>query len=106
KSIVLSATGQPTWIICGESKQTSTNTVCFVARVLVNGTIVWFNSYSFDPSGGTFTSSINIAKQLCEDPAGYIYVVGTLQDVPAAATGVDGLAFKLSAAGAVVWVHS
>ena len=43
KSVVLSG-GQPTWIICGESKQTKTNTVCFVARVLANGGIVWFNS--------------------------------------------------------------
>jgi len=103
---VITAGGQPTWLICGESKQTKTNTVCFVARVLVNGGIVWFNSYSFDPSGGAFSSSINIAKQLCEDPAGYIYVVGTVQDVPAAATGVDGLAFKLTAAGAVIWANS
>ncbi|HEX5154710.1 MAG TPA: T9SS type A sorting domain-containing protein [Parafilimonas sp.] len=98
--------GNPTWIICGESKQTSTNTVCFVARILASGAIVWFNAYSFDPSGGTFSSSINIAKQLCEDAAGYIYVVGTLQDVPAGATGIDALAFKLTPAGAVVWANN
>ena len=98
--------GQPTWIICGESKQTSTNTVCFVARVLASGAIVWFNAYSFDPSGGAFNSSINIAKQLCEDPQGYIYVVGTLQDVPVAATGIDALAFKLTPGGAVVWANN
>ena len=98
--------GNPTWIICGESKQTSTNTVCFVARVLASGAIVWFNAYSFDPSGGTFSSSINIAKQLCEDSGGYIYVVGTLQDVPAGATGIDALAFKLTPAGAVVWANN
>jgi len=105
KSIV-TVGGQPTWIICGESKQNRKNTVCFVARVLVTGAIVWFNSYSFDPSGGAFNTSINIAKQLCEDAAGYIYVVGTVQDVPAAATGVDGLAFKLTPAGAVIWANS
>ncbi len=98
--------GQATWILCGESRQTATNTVCFVARVLVNGAIVWFNSYSFDPSGPPFNSSINIAKQLCEDTAGNIYVVGTLQDSPAGAQGVDGLAFKLTPAGAVVWVNN
>jgi len=105
RSIITSG-GQPTWIICGESKQTSTNTVCFVARVLASGAIVWFNAYSFDPSGGTFSSSINIAKQLCEDKEGYIYVVGTLQDVPAAATGIDALAFKLTPGGAVVWANN
>lgn len=105
KSVVTSG-GNPTWIICGESKQSSTNTVCFVARVLLSGAIVWFNAYSFDPSGGAFNSSVNIAKQLCEDAQGYIYVVGTLQDVPAAATGIDALAFKLTPAGAVVWANS
>lgn len=103
---VVTVNGNPTWIICGESRQTSINTVCFVARVLASGAIVWFNSYSFDPSGGQFNSSINIAKQLCEDPAGYIYVVGTLQDVPAGATGIDGLAFKLTPGGAVVWANN
>jgi len=98
--------GKPTWLLCGGSKQSSTNTVCFVARVFANGNIVWFNAYSFDPSGGTFSSSINIAKQLCEDSQGFIYVVGTLQDVPAAATGIDALAFKLTPAGAVVWSNN
>ena len=73
---------------------------------MVTGAIVWFNTYSFDPSGGAFNTSINIAKQLCEDTQGNIYVVGTLQDVPAAATGIDALAFKLTPAGAVVWVNS
>jgi hypothetical protein len=105
KSVITSG-GQPTWIICGESRQGTSNTICFVARVLVNGTIVWFNAYSFDPSGGAFNTSINIAKQLCEDTQGNIYVVGTLQDVPVAATGIDGLAFKLTPAGAVVWANS
>jgi hypothetical protein len=105
KSVVTS-NGQPTWIICGQSTQGSSNTVCFVARILVNGAIVWFNTYSFDPSGGAFNTSINIAKQLCEDPQGNIYVVGTLQDVPLAATGIDALAFKLTPAGGVVWVNS
>jgi hypothetical protein len=103
---VVTLNGQPTWIICGESIEGSSNTVCFVARILVNGAIVWFNTYSFDPSGGAFNTSINIAKQLCEDPQGNIYVVGTLQDVPKGATGIDALAFKLTPAGAVVWVNS
>ena len=104
KSAILSA-GQPTWIVCGESQRGATNTDCFVARVLANGTIVWCFRYNFDPTGGAFTTAYNVAKQLCEDAAGNIYVVGTLQDAPAGAQGINGLAFKLTPAGAVVWVN-
>ena len=32
--------------------------------------------------------------------------MGTLQDVPAGATGIDGLAFKLTPGGAVVWANN
>jgi hypothetical protein len=63
--------------------------------VFVDGTPVWFNRYNFDPGGAPFNTAHNIAKQLCEDAAGYIYVVGTLQDGFAGA-GIDGLAFKLT----------
>lgn len=98
--IVINA--RPTWILCGQSKRAANNTDCFVARVYSDGTPVWFNRYNFDPGGAPFNSAHNIAKQLCEDSLGYIYVVGTLQDGFAGA-GIDALAFKLTSAGAVVW---
>ena len=96
--------GLPTWILCGQSKKTANNTDCFVARVFANGTPVWFNRYNFDPGGAPFNSAHNIAKQLCEDVAGNIYVAGTLQD--AGAVNIDGLAFRLTPAGAVVWANN
>lgn len=104
KSVILSTTGKPTWIICGQSKKAANNTDCFVARVLVDGTPIWINRYNFDPGGAPFSSAHNIAKQLCEDPGGNIYVVGTLQDGFAGA-GIDGLAFKLTPAGGVIWAN-
>jgi hypothetical protein len=94
--------GRATWILCGQSKRAANNTDCFVARVFSDGTPVWFNRYNFDPGGAPFNSAHNIAKQLCEDAFGYIYVVGTLQDGFAGA-GIDGLAFKLTSGGVVVW---
>lgn len=97
--------GLPTWILCGQSKKNANNTDCFVARVFATGVPVWFNRYNFDPTGGAFSSAHNIAKQLCEDTGGNIYVVGTLQDAPAGASGIDGLVFKLTPAGAPVWAN-
>lgn len=97
---------QPTWLICGESKRGNQYVDCFVARVLVDGTIIWCRRYNFDPGGGQFNSAQCIAKQLCEGPNGYIYVVGTLQDNPAGANGIDGLAFALTPNGAVVWANN
>ena len=63
KSAVLSGL-QATWIVCGTSKTSATNTDIFVARVLANGTIVWMFRYNFDPSGGAFNSAINIANRM------------------------------------------
>lgn len=96
---------QPTWLICGESRQGSTYTDAFVLRIDQNGNIIWGNHYNFDPGAGQFNSAHNSARQFAEDAAGYIYVVGTLQD-NAWANGIDGLAFKLSPAGAVVWASN
>lgn len=107
KSAVLVG-GFPTWIVCGESKKGANYTDCFVARVLANGTIVWCFRYNFDPtpSATGFNTAHCVAKQLCEDAAGNIYAVGTLIDNPVAAWGTDGLAFKLTPAGAVVWARN
>lgn len=98
--------GQPTWLICGQSQRGNQFTDCFVARVLQDGTIIWARRYNFDFGGGQFNSAICIARQLCEGPNGFIYVVGTIQDVPAAANGIDGLAFCINPNGAVVWANN
>jgi hypothetical protein len=102
KSVVV-VNGQPTWIMCGQSQRGNAFTDCFVARVLVDGTILWARRYNFDPGGGQFNSATCIAKQLCEGPTGLIYVVGTMQDNPAGANGIDGLAFALTQNGGVIW---
>lgn len=96
---------QPTWIVCGQSSFNG-YTDCFVARVLVDGSIVWANRYNFDFGGGQFNSAFCIARQLCEDQNGNIYVVGTIQDNPSGGTGVDGLAFALNPAGFVIWANN
>ncbi|QMU29289.1 T9SS type A sorting domain-containing protein [Adhaeribacter radiodurans] len=97
--------GQPTWIICGESKRGTTHTDCFVARVTSAGAIIWCNRFNFDPGGGMFTSAHCIAKQLVEDANGNIYLVGTLQD-NSGNNGIDGLAFKLGAGGNLIWANN
>lgn len=98
--------GAPTWIVCGISRTSATNTDIFVARIFAGGGIVWMFRYNFDPTAGAFNSAINTAKQLVEDGAGNIYVVGTLQDSPAGATGIDGLAFSLTPGGAINWAFN
>lgn len=104
KSAIL-VNGQPTWIVCGQSERNGF-TDCFVMRILVDGTIVWARRYNFDFGGGQFNSAFCISKQLCEDANGRIYVVGTIQDNPIGATGVDGLAFALTPNGAVLWANN
>lgn len=102
KSIVLDD-DLPTWIMCGQTQSAAGRTDCFVARVRANGSIVWLYHYNFDPGGNN--SARCIAKQLCEDATGKIYVVGTLQDNQGA-NGIDGLAFKLNPNGGVLWVEN
>lgn len=97
--------GQPTWLVCGQSER-GNFTDCLVARVLVDGTIAWARRYNFDAGGGQFNSAFCVAKQLCEDAAGRIYVVGTMQDNPPNAFGIDGLAFALTPNGAVLWANN
>ncbi|PSR53690.1 hypothetical protein AHMF7605_09205 [Adhaeribacter arboris] len=99
------AGGQPTWIICGESKQGATHTDSFVARVTSAGAIIWCNRFNFDPGGGLFNSAHCIAKQLVEDANGNIYVVGTLRD-NTGNNGTDGLAFKLGPGGNLIWANN
>ena len=102
RSKVNAAGGAPTWLICGQSTNVANNsTNCFVARVLSNGSIVWCKRYIFPAANGNAANSI--AKQLCEDANNNIYVVGTWQD---AAANVDGLAFKLNPAGAMLWAKN
>lgn len=105
RSSIVTYNNQPTWIVCGQSSYNN-YTDCFVARVLVDGTIVWANRYNFDFGGGLFNSAFCIAKQLCEGPNGNIYVVGTIRDNPAGATGTDGLAFALNPNGFVIWANN
>lgn len=97
--------GQPTWIVCGQTERNGF-TDCFVARVLVDGSIIWARRYNFDFGGGQFNSAFCIARQLCEDANGRIYVVGTIQDNPAGAFGIDGLAFGLTPNGVVLWANN
>ncbi len=96
-----------TFIICGESAAINgANTNCIVARLDVTGAILWAFSYNFDPTPTPTISAYCRARQLCEDPkTGKIYVVGTLQDV-ATVTDIDGLAFALTSAGAILWSRS
>lgn len=106
RSAVPDPQGLPTWIMCGQS-QHPTYTDCFVARVHADGSPVWLNRYNFDPTpqGGGNPSAHCIAKQLCEDAAGNIYAVGTLQDNQGGGF-IKALAFKLNAGGAVQWANN
>lgn len=95
-----------TYIACGFSKMPQTtagiipHTDCWVARVKPNGTVVWAIRYNFDPTATPPFSADCIAKSLVEQPGtGNIYVVGSMRDM-GSASGVNGLFFSVSSAGA------
>lgn len=101
RSQVVTAAGNPTWILCGQSSAINSSD-CFVARVDINGTIIWCRRYNFPLPNGNPTYCV--AKQLCEDVNNDIYVVGTRQ-IPNGAT-TDGLVYKIGPAGALGWSKS
>ena len=103
RSRVITANGDPTWIICGQSININNNSSdCFVARVLSNGAIIWCKRYNFlTPNGNP---AYCVAKQLCEDINNNIYVVGTWQ-VPGAGN-INGLAYKIVQGGGLTWAKT
>ncbi|MEI6946527.1 T9SS type A sorting domain-containing protein [Paraflavisolibacter sp. H34] len=93
---------QPTWLLCGASRRGPNNTDALVARVNGNGQVLWAARYNFarQQIGGAHC----MARQLTEDNAGNIYVVGSVQN--AGRNNIQALAFRLGPGGALQWANS
>ena len=96
-----------TYLICGSVEISSMRTDAFVARVNVDGSVVWFKTFNMD-SSVPFSppTSFDIAYSLVEIPAepdiipsfwGEIHIVGTHQD--ATVGGLNGFWLRLDKMG-------
>ena len=94
-----------TFLACGFTNISSTQTDCWVARITNTGYVIWLYTYNFDMTpGATAPTAYAFANSLCEQITGAIYVVGTFQDD--GSTNKDALCFGLSPYGGVLWANT
>lgn len=107
--IISSKVNPGIYYVCGYSS-TSTNEECIVMSILSNGTVNWFRRYQFDPTwapGSPATARCR-AYGIAEDiNTGNLIVVGSFEDqIVPTVSGIDGLVFYLTPAGAVICAQS